>query len=188
MHAPCALSHKHTHTHAHMYTQRRKESSVAEARLAGRAIRFVRRETSRRTRRRKRDGGGEGREGRRLQGGDGDGGGGTRERARRDAGGRGTAEENAEVEVEEDNIDPLVAPPLLAQPTPSLYYPPSLRPSDICAHLRPRNPRDSLVHPRIALPRRYLFIPLTERKKTASVYCIFGIIWNNRRRAYSIFS
>lgn len=32
-----------------------------------------------------------------------------------------------ETEVEEDNIDPLVAPPLLAQPTPSLYYPPSLR-------------------------------------------------------------
>lgn len=35
--------------------------------------------------------------------------------------------EETEVEVEEDNIDPLVAPPLLAQPTPSLYYPPSLR-------------------------------------------------------------
>lgn len=34
---------------------------------------------------------------------------------------------NEETEVEEDNIDPLVAPPLLAQPTPSLYYPPSLR-------------------------------------------------------------
>lgn len=79
MHAPCALSHKHTHTHALMYTQRRKESSVAETRLAGRAIRFVRRETSRRTRRRKRDGCGEGREGRRLQGGDGDGGGGKEE-------------------------------------------------------------------------------------------------------------
>lgn len=45
--------------------------------------------------------------------------------------------------MEEDNIDPLVAPPLLAQPTPSLYYPPSLRLSDICAHLRPRNLRDS---------------------------------------------
>lgn len=29
--------------------------------------------------------------------------------------------------MEEDNIDPLVAPPLLARPTPSLYYPPSLR-------------------------------------------------------------
>lgn len=29
--------------------------------------------------------------------------------------------------MEEDNIDPLVAPPLLAQPTPSLYQPPSLR-------------------------------------------------------------
>jgi len=36
-------------------------------------------------------------------------------------------DEETEVEVEEDNIDPLVAPPLLAQPTPSLYYPPSLR-------------------------------------------------------------
>lgn len=43
-----------------------------------------------------------------------------RERKRR-------ADEETEVEVEEDNIDPLVAPPLLAQPTPSLYYPPSLR-------------------------------------------------------------
>lgn len=32
-----------------------------------------------------------------------------------------------ETEVEEDNIDPLVAPPLLARPTPSLHYPPSLR-------------------------------------------------------------
>lgn len=164
MHTPCALSRKHTHIHTHT---RRKESSVAEARLAGRAIRFVRRETSRRTRRRKRDGG------RRERRSTVVGwrrrwwwraGGGTREWARRDAAGgrRGTAEENAEVEVEEDNIDPLVAPPLLAQPTPSLYYPPSLRPSDICAHLRPRNPRDPLVHPRIALPRRYLFILLTE--------------------------
>lgn len=47
-------------------------------------------------------------------------------------------DEEAEVEVEEDNIDPLVVPPLLAQPTPSLYYPPSLRlRSDVCAHLRP---------------------------------------------------
>lgn len=36
-------------------------------------------------------------------------------------------DEETELEVEEDNIDPLVAPPLLAQPTPSLYYPPSLR-------------------------------------------------------------
>ena len=67
---------------------------------------------------------------------------------------RGTAEENAEVEVEEDNIDPLVAPPLLARPTPSLYYPPSLRLSDICAHLRPRNPTGPLVHAR---PRASLF-------------------------------
>lgn len=30
-------------------------------------------------------------------------------------------DEETEVEMEEDNIDPLVAPPLLAQPTPSLY-------------------------------------------------------------------
>lgn len=78
---------------------------------------------------------------------------------------RGTAEENAEVEVEEDNIDPLVAPPLLAQPTPSLYYPPSLRLLDICAHLRPRNLRDpwSMHDYALLFPSKtHLFTRVTE--------------------------
>lgn len=55
-----------------------------------------------------------------------------------------------EAEVEEDNIDPLVVPPLLAQPTPSLYYPPSLRlRSDVCAHLRPLKTHGSPGHARV---------------------------------------
>lgn len=59
-------------------------------------------------------------------------------------------DEEAEVEVEEDNIDPLVVPPLLAQPTPSLYYPPSLRlRSDVCAHLRPLKTHGCPGHARV---------------------------------------
>lgn len=50
------------------------------------------------------------------------------------------------MEVEEDNIDPLVAPPLLAQPTPSLYYPPSLRLRfPTYAHLRPLETRETVL-------------------------------------------
>lgn len=50
------------------------------------------------------------------------------------------------MEVEEDNIDPLVAPPLLAQPTPSLYYPPSLRLRfPTYAHLRPLETRETIL-------------------------------------------
>lgn len=52
--------------------------------------------------------------------------------------------------MEEDNIDPLVVPPLLAQPTPSLYYPPSLRlRSDVCAHLRPLKTHGCPGHARV---------------------------------------